>query len=188
MSVIMSLQPPFLFKICQSALTFQNVRIPSFQHVTECTLHRHCTLTSFLPCLLFFFPFVHRAQLYLHSLTSVCAHRTWIEQAFCLNRVFRENDIHTWLRTRHLNIYTQCQIHKNVLDILKSQSSLTFLNISLTFFGTGILLALTLLERREKLPLPFLLSPPPPSSHFCQFGPQACTTNMLLTFSKVNAD
>ena len=31
-----------------------HVSIPSFQHVTECTLHRHCTLTSFLPCLLSF--------------------------------------------------------------------------------------------------------------------------------------
>ena len=30
------------------------VSIPSFHHVTECTLHRHCTLTSFLPCFLSF--------------------------------------------------------------------------------------------------------------------------------------
>ena len=32
-----------------------SVNFPSFQHVAECTLHRRCTLTSFLPCLLFFF-------------------------------------------------------------------------------------------------------------------------------------
>ena len=68
--------------------------IPSFQHVTECTLHGHCTLTSFLPCLLSF-PFVHRqTQLSctIHSLISVCVHLTWIEQALFLQSCFQKNE------------------------------------------------------------------------------------------------
>ena len=46
--------------------TGQCVSIPSFQHVTECTLHTNCTLTSFFPCLLSFpvCPQTDTAELY----------------------------------------------------------------------------------------------------------------------------
>ena len=55
----------FVSFLC-SCESFSFVSIPSFQHVTKCTLHRHCTLTSFLPCLLSFSvcPQTDTAQLY----------------------------------------------------------------------------------------------------------------------------
>ena len=74
-----------------------HVSIPSFQHVTECQLLGHCTLTSFLPCLLSFSPFVHRqTQLSctIHSLTSVCAHLIWIKWAFSLQSCLQGNKCH----------------------------------------------------------------------------------------------
>ena len=52
------LNPPCRVTDAQRA-PHENVSIPSFQHVTDCTLHRHCTLTSFniVPSLfLVFFP------------------------------------------------------------------------------------------------------------------------------------
>ena len=55
------------------------------------TLYTNIVLSLFVV----FFLFVHRqTQLSctIHSLTSVCAHCTWIEQAFCLQSCFQKNE------------------------------------------------------------------------------------------------
>ena len=54
----------------------------SFQHVTECTLHRHCTLTSFLVCCLFHvYPQTDTAQLY-NTQSDLCWHVTWLQTKY----------------------------------------------------------------------------------------------------------
>ena len=65
-----------------------------FQFSTRDRMYITQTLyTNIVPSLfVVFFPFVHRqTQLSctIHSLTSICAHRTWIEQAFCLQSCFQ---------------------------------------------------------------------------------------------------
>ena len=68
----------------------------SFQHVTECTLHRRCTLTLFFHCLLSF------SRVSTDRYSAVVQYTVWplyahtssgSNRPFIYNRVFRENDI-----------------------------------------------------------------------------------------------
>ena len=76
-------------------------------HVTHCTLHRHCTLTSFLVCLLSFSRLStdRNSSVVQYSLTSVCAHIIWIEKAFSLQTCFQRNKRHLHDITRLLMSY-----------------------------------------------------------------------------------
>ena len=70
--------------------------------MTQCTFHRHCTLASFFPCLLFFpvCPQTDTAQLY-NTQSDLC-------MRLCSN-MFAEKQVssrhHTWLRTLVLISY-----------------------------------------------------------------------------------
>ena len=62
-------------------LTQHSVGIPSFQHVTECTLHGHCTLTSFafVCCLFPVCPQTDTAQLY-NTQSDLCTRKPHLDQ------------------------------------------------------------------------------------------------------------
>ena len=72
---------------------FVIVSIPSFQHVTECTLHRHCRLTLFLPCLLSFSvcPQTEAAQFY-NTQSDLCVRTPHMDRTrpSVFNHVCRE--------------------------------------------------------------------------------------------------
>ena len=98
----------------------RGVSIPSFQHVTECTWHRHCTTNIVFLLFVVFFPFVLRqTQLSctIHSLTSVCAHphldRTGLFVFFCL---FRETSV----------IVTSHMVADTSLDIMQFRWKVRF--------------------------------------------------------------
>ena len=83
------------------------VSIPSFQHVKECTLHRHCTLTSFLLCLLFCFllstdrcsSVVQYSVWPLHVHTSSGSNRPLVFNHVCRNNCHLHDITHGFVDT-----------------------------------------------------------------------------------------